>query len=104
MHNACADGNESMATLLLDHGSSLEEKDRDGWAPVHLVCDCADDEAHTSVLRLLAARGAVLNLQDTNGETPLHRTATKGFPLLAGVLLDLGVGMSLHEVYLRRMT
>lgn len=93
MHNACADGNESMAKLLLDHGSSLKERDRDGWAPVHLVCDCADDEQHQSVLKLLAARGSELNLQDTNGETPLHRTATKGFPFLASVLLDLGAGM-----------
>lgn len=81
-----------MTTLLLEKGSDKDAPDNDGWTPLHLACDCADDEDHCNVVRLLVEKGANLESRDNNGETCLHRACTKGSQKLASVLIEIGAG------------
>jgi ankyrin repeat protein len=49
------------------------------------------------VVRLLAARGADINAQDTNGFAPLHLCAARGLVRLCGVLLECGADLNVRE-------
>lgn len=87
-----------MATLLLDKGSDKESPDNDGWTPLHLTCDCSDDQDHCNIVKLLVDRGTNTESKDKSGETPLHRTCTKGSENLAITLLGFGASQFLFLV------
>lgn len=94
LHVATANGFSEAATLLLEHGASLNAKDRDGWEPLHAAAywgqvsvglgqlglgppqiwslqqpGLAGLQVH--LVELLVAHGADLNGKSLMDETPL---------------------------------
>ena len=63
-----------VATLLIDRGSDVEARDRDGLTPLHVAA--AND--NPEVARLLLERGADLEARDGEGWTPLDRAEAMG--------------------------
>ena len=84
LHHACGRGQLETARLLLDRGSTaIDQKDGDGWTPLHC---CGDSE----ISRLLLDRGSTaIDEKDGRGETPLL-LACGGHLEVARLLLDRG--------------
>ena len=99
MHIAAANGYMEALTFLIEHGASMNEKDKDGWTPFHAavcwqqvstalpdmavhtftngVCVCVQRE----VMKLLAEKGANLDIRNHLGETPYGESTVCCQPL-----------------------
>jgi len=70
-----------IAELLLDHGANLHETDNDGNTVLHYAINCETiynpetDTYEPTLLQFLLGQGSVLNQQNAQGETPLHKVA-----------------------------
>lgn len=67
---AAGSGDALRVAYLLDHGADVNEPGT-GWSPLML----AADSGHLETVRLLLARGAVVNYADQYGWTALHVAA-----------------------------
>ena len=74
---ACSSGDTRTVKLLLKSGASVHSVDQFGRVPLHHACDfgntCRSDEMRTaavSILKMLFAAGAVLNVKDRDDRTP----------------------------------
>jgi len=88
LHEAARAGKNGCAKILMDAGASVNAMDMTGRTALHLALDPAFDDGrsqtgpgHTDVdlsffrrdmIRGLLKRGAVPDIRDKNGETPLH--------------------------------
>ncbi len=68
LHVAAKWGKANMVQLLLDKGSNLESKTRDGLTPLH----CAARSGHENVVEIMIQRGAPISAKTKNGLAPLH--------------------------------
>ncbi|KAJ3062128.1 Acyl-CoA-binding domain-containing protein 5, partial [Quaeritorhiza haematococci] len=66
----CAEGASSKVCALLDENpESVHQKDDQGLTPLHIACD----RGHLDLVKeLVLSRGADINTQDLEGQTPLH--------------------------------
>ncbi len=89
-----------MLKLLLDHGASIDLRDKRRLTALHYAC-----ESHlrlTKCVGLLLERGADPNLCDHWGNTPLLISVTRGYADIAALLLEAGGDPSLanhHHCY-----
>jgi len=71
--SAVAAGHEAVAKVLLDSGKiNVNSKNDTGRTPLHYACS----KALVSIVELLLAKGAKVNVADNYGVTPLHRAAS----------------------------
>jgi ankyrin repeat protein len=73
LHWACERGHEHIAQALLDgkyegRGAEVDARSRGRWTPLM----SASMRGHEGIVRLLLARGAKQELQDSDGDTALH--------------------------------
>uniref|UniRef100_A0A4W5Q6J1 Ankyrin 3a n=1 Tax=Hucho hucho TaxID=62062 RepID=A0A4W5Q6J1_9TELE len=73
LHVASKRGNSNMVKLLLDRGSKIDGKTKDGLTPLH----CGARSGHEQVVEILLDRGAPILSKTKNGLSPLHM-ATQG--------------------------
>lgn len=72
---AAADDNTEAVLHHLDSGAfTPNSKDPNGYTPIH----AAASYGHIELLKLLVSRGGDINVQDTEGDTPLHYTEDLG--------------------------
>jgi uncharacterized protein len=64
---ACSDGNIEQVKKYLEY-MAVDSKDENGYTPLH----AAASYNHLELIRLLAEHQANLNIQDIDGDTPLH--------------------------------
>jgi ankyrin repeat protein len=82
---SAADGNcLELATQLLDHGASVDARDRIGARPL----SHASRSGHLEMLDLLLARGAPINARDLNGATALYQAAERGHASVVQRLIE----------------
>lgn len=74
------------ATVLLDHGASVDVTSQYGWTPLLIVAKRGDVE----LAELLLSRGAEVNARTKDELTPLMLAATQGHPGMVQLLLDKG--------------
>jgi ankyrin repeat protein len=75
--NAAESGNPAMVREILHYHPNLEARDREGKTAMFAAGDYLDtdkDGARVECVRLLAEAGAKVNVQDEDGNTPLHET------------------------------
>lgn len=93
---ACAVGDISKVTQLLDEDASLIHKHKDPrtGTPLHV----AADKGHIAVARLLVGRGAVVNaLTDSGNITPMHDAAFSGRLEMVKFLLENGADATARD-------
>lgn len=81
-------GHTDSAKVLLDHGASVNDKDRSRFGNTAL--DAAVSANHADVVRVLLAAGANPNVRDSADYTPLHKAAANGNAEIARMLLEHG--------------
>lgn len=82
---------------LLDHGASVNVRDRTGRTPLDRAV-LSGPASDRSMLRLLLERGADPNSADDQGQTPLHTAAYFGLLEPAGILVERGARVNARTV------
>ncbi|XP_032232683.2 protein phosphatase 1 regulatory subunit 16A isoform X2 [Nematostella vectensis] len=67
LHIATANGYADVVEFLLEHGVSVDAKDKDGWEPIHGAAVWGNE----NVIQLLVESGADLDAKTPTGDTPL---------------------------------
>ena len=95
LHLSCCRGHLSVATLLLDRGSTaIDEVDWYGQTPLHLSCA----RGHLDIATLLLDRGSTaIDEVDGDGDTPLHDSCRNGHLDIARLLLDRGCSVDVDR-------
>uniref|UniRef100_A0A3B5MB06 Ankyrin repeat and kinase domain containing 1 n=1 Tax=Xiphophorus couchianus TaxID=32473 RepID=A0A3B5MB06_9TELE len=70
--------------LLLDHGASTMQGDKDQWTPLHFAAQNGDDRT----IRLLLEKGAAADVRDKAGWMPLHLACQNGHETVVRLLLS----------------
>jgi uncharacterized protein len=78
------------ANALVAHGAAVQ---KDGWSPLHY----AATGGSAAIVRLLLAKGAVLEARSPNGSTPLMMAARYGNEEAVDALLASGADRSLKN-------
>ena len=78
------------ATALVAHGAAVR---KDGWSPLHY----AATGGSAAIVRLLLAKGALLEARSPNGSTPLMMAARYGNEEAVDALLAAGADRSLKN-------
>ncbi|MCJ1243058.1 hypothetical protein MMC30_000254 [Trapelia coarctata] len=92
LHIAARNGDEANIQLLLDSGWPVDQQDDRGWTPLQ----SAAAAGKTSIIRLLAKRGANVNAQEkTEHRTAVSLAADKGHNEAIQELVDLGADINL---------
>ena len=82
-------GQIQLAELLINFGSSVEDKDKDNRTPLmYAVESCYGD--NVDVVKFLLEKKAKVNMQDNNGNSALHRSAERGYINSMTILLEYG--------------
>ena len=81
-----------LATTLLDHGVSVEARDRTGARPL----SHAARSGHLEMVDLLLQRGAPLDARDLDGATALYVAAERGQNAVVQRLIDKGADTNLR--------
>ena len=92
--NAPADRRDEMVSALLEAGADPSITDRKGRCPVHLAAIIDDD----AVLRRLITAGSLVDVEDSDGETPLTLAASHGSWRCMRILMDQQGNGNLSEV------
>eukprot|EP00884_Botryococcus_braunii_P022330 jgi/Botrbrau1/8781/Bobra.0330s0013.1 len=120
LHEACSAGNLKKVVELLEDGEDCNEKDEDGWTPLHFAASKGHDSViealfgagaeidtrekvlkrtalhlaalngHIGAVTFLVRHGADPDAQDGESLTALHKAVTLGFEDVVRVLLELG--------------
>ncbi|CAN9384185.1 unnamed protein product [Alternaria alternata] len=96
---AAETGSKAVVEQLLRHGSSMEERTDKrfdyiaGCTALHL----AAINGHVAVVRLLLDRGAAINSQSSDHDTPISDAVRSGQTEVVQVLLDAGADRTFHN-------
>ncbi|XP_063312290.1 protein phosphatase 1 regulatory subunit 27 [Pelobates fuscus] len=66
LHEAVLSGNLECVKLLIKYGADIEQRDENGWTPLHMACS----DGHPHIARYLLALGARQDVVNSEGETP----------------------------------
>ncbi len=86
---ACDQGNAAIVKLLLDHGASVNARNKQGKTPLRLVVEKGSTDVVTALLRAKADP----NLADTKGDLPLHAAIWRGDQPIVEDLLRHGAAV-----------
>ncbi|KAM6515600.1 hypothetical protein FALCPG4_013819 [Fusarium falciforme] len=85
LHWAAKYGREPMVELLIQTGTGLNARDKNGDSPLHVALMCSTTHCEGVVARLVRA-GARSDIRGRNGRTPLAWTIRYGPPSIAEML------------------
>ncbi|XP_048253152.1 uncharacterized protein LOC125381049, partial [Haliotis rufescens] len=84
LHYACAVGNVSIVSYLLQEVVDIGEQNKKGETGLHLACIYGNAE----VVTMLLQNKGIIHVKDNAGLTPLHRAAWQGHRVVVEVLLQ----------------
>ncbi|KAI6120303.1 ankyrin repeat-containing domain protein [Pisolithus croceorrhizus] len=89
LHIAVYSGFAAVTRFLLDRGADISYIDKQGDSVLHkCLRSYAFGEVRKELLLLLLEEGASVDIENSEGETPLHLAGSRGFDLAIRVLLD----------------
>lgn len=97
LHLACQQGNEASVAALLEYGASVYKKNCNGATPLLIACDAQINDADKlqRICKLLIDHGANVNVQDREGNSPLHILCqTPGVTELVQYLIEMGANVN----------
>uniref|UniRef100_A0ABD2XL24 Uncharacterized protein n=1 Tax=Trichogramma kaykai TaxID=54128 RepID=A0ABD2XL24_9HYME len=93
LHLALANGHKNVAQMLLRKGAKMNLTNKDGWSPLHIICNNEDSLGLAEMIFKISTdihQPIQINARDSKGQTPLH-FATKQENLdMIGFLLRNG--------------
>nr|XP_023956205.1 ankyrin repeat domain-containing protein 2 isoform X3 [Chrysemys picta bellii] len=93
LHRASLEGHLEILERLLDHGATVDFRDRLDCTAVHWACRGGQLDA----VKLLQDRGADLNLKDKLMSTPLHVATRTGQTEIVEHLINTGVDVNSRD-------
>lgn len=102
MHLACANGNPQVVRLLLSKGADITFVDKNGTTCLHTASFGNHHEAVRVLLQHCSTldeslRSLLLNVTDSEGSTPLHKSAWQGDLETMKQLLDAGADINVCD-------
>lgn len=95
IQDAAFKGDTKEVRALLDKDPALARAaDENGWTPLH----AAADAGHTELVKLLVAKGAVIDAKTKVGWTPLMTAACNGRKEAAALLISKGARLDIGDV------
>jgi ankyrin repeat protein len=94
LHCAAFNGHETVVTLLLEKGATLDAKDKQSYSPLHL----AVSRGHVSITEQLLNAGAEVDVLTPQNGTPLHIAAASNYPAVLPVLIKGGANLAAKDV------
>eukprot|EP00754_Rhynchopus_humris_P051955 Rhum_TRINITY_DN9842_c0_g1::Rhum_TRINITY_DN9842_c0_g1_i1::g.35313::m.35313 len=92
LHTASATCQESVYTLLIERGATLDARTDKGRTPLHRAATSS-----AALCKVLLDRECDPNAQDNEGLTPLHHAAAYGKTSACEVLLDCGAAIDAKD-------
>ncbi|KAI6147928.1 ankyrin repeat protein, partial [Pisolithus tinctorius] len=87
LHIAAYSGFTAVTRFLLDRGADISYTDNHGVSVLHKCLQTHGfGKSRKELLLLLLEAGASADIQDSEGETPLHLAASRGFKLATRLL------------------
>jgi len=101
LHEAVESGNIEIIKLLLEKGSYINLKTKDGKTPLHI----ASRRGHSTIIKLLIENGIDINIKNKSGQvnyfqdrrTSIHEAAYKGHLKIVKLLLKKGSEINLKD-------
>jgi len=98
IHYTCSNGNLEMTEALLNKGCRSDIMDKEGNTPLLFVASQPASNEHFQLLMSLIEFGADPNVQNFNGETPLHLAALNGNNSMVAFLIENGANVNAKNV------
>ncbi|KAG0688040.1 hypothetical protein C6P40_001477 [Pichia californica] len=84
LHIACLGNSAATLNLLLSYFNvCIDQRDNNGYTPTHICCI----KGYSDCLSILLEKGSYPNIQDTDGDTPLHKAFQYSNIKCIGILL-----------------
>jgi len=94
IHYACSNGNLEMTEALLNKGCRSDIMDKDGNTPLLFAASQPASNEHFQLLISLIEFGADPNVQNFNGDTPLHLASLNGNNSMVAFLIENGANVN----------
>jgi uncharacterized protein len=88
---------EALAERLITEGCDINQQDSQGWAPLHF----AAQEWSIPVASVLIAKGALVDIKDQHGNTPLSKAVfnSQGRGDLINLLIEAGADPDVENAH-----
>ena len=108
LHIACRDTKKQSIEMILSINDKQKDKKLDinlkdiekGWTPIYYLLDSSDG-SETEILQMLIKSGAIINISDNYGITPLHLISFKGQDEYMSIFLQNNVNINIYDKYNR---
>ena len=91
-------GNEALVRFLFEKGENANTRDKDGYTAIFQLRWCVDKD--NNLAPLLVQHGADVNVQTSNGLSPLGEVVTDGRVKTVRQLLDLGANLNVTALHM----
>lgn len=106
LHIACKDTKKQSIEIILSLNEklkiidiNLKDKEKE-WTPLYYLIDSSDG-SETEILQILIKSGAIINISDKYGITPLHLVSFKGQDEYLSILLNNKSEINIYDKYKR---
>jgi hypothetical protein len=95
LHHACSRSQSAAVSILIKHGSNINEMNHAGESPLHLAAYAGN----LLVVEQLLDCGASIDAVNNDGETALFYAARQAKPAVARLLLQRGANSDLKDTF-----